>query len=138
MNKQINICKKDEAYSFDEIAFVIEGIESSELIEKLQSLLNAIGENKKSKAVFFMPLQSFNIFVLFQGDNSICEITGSDIEKIMDELKKSAKPGVKLNQAFSDSLVKKMKVLLDYMNGGEGIKPVCIQADNFSEITILT
>jgi len=136
MSRNINICKKDEAYTFDEIAFIKEGIASAELIEKLQSLLNAIGKDTSSKAIFFMPLQSFNIFAMLQGDNSICEISADDVTQILKEFSESEKEVVKVNKTFADLLLKKLRVLVDYLNAGNGAKPVCIQADNFSQIEI--
>ena len=88
---------------------------------------------KKSSAVFFMPQNTFNIFSLIQGDNSICKITKENIEALCtafdlaDDL--TGKP------IFSH-LKKKLQVLNEYLQQGNAVTPTVIAADNFSIMEI--
>ena len=134
--KEISIIKKDEAYTYDELAFIEESLlplvtdEQKEATEKILLSLKASLENQKtSAAVFFMPEKAFNIFSLIQGDNSICKITKENIEALCkafdlaDDL--AGKP------IFSH-LKKKFQVLNDYLQQGNAVSPTVIAADNFS------
>ena len=87
--KEISIIKKDEAYTYDELAFIEESLlplvtdGQKEATEKILLSLKASLENQKtSAAVFFMPEKAFDIFSLIQGDNSICKITQKNIESL--------------------------------------------------------
>ena len=140
MMKEISIIKKDEAYTYDELAFIEERLlplvtdEQKETAEKILFSLKASLENQKtSAAVFFMPENTFNIFSLIQGDNSICKITKENIEALCktfdlaDDL--AGKP------IFSH-LKKKLQVLNDYLQQGNAVSPTVIAADNFSVMEI--
>ena len=134
--KEISIIKKDEAYTYDELAFIEESLlplvtdEQKEATEKILFSLKASLENQKtSAAVFFMPEKAFDIFSLIQGDNSICKITKENIEALCkafdlaDDL--AGKP------IFSH-LKKKLQVLNEYLQQGNAVTPTVIAADNFS------
>ena len=136
MMKEISIIKKDEAYTYDELAFIEESLlplvtdEQKEATEKILLSLKASLENQKtSAAVFFMPENTFNIFSLIQGDNSICKITKENIEALCktfdlaDDL--AGKP-------IFNHLKKKLQLLNDYLQQGNAVSPTVIAADNFS------
>ena len=140
MMKEISIIKKDEAYTYDELAFIEERLlplvtdEQKETAEKILFSLKASLENQKtSAAVFFMPEKAFDIFSLIQGDNSICKITKENIEALCktfdlaDDL--AGKP-------IFNHLKKKLQVLNDYLQQGNAVSPTVIAADNFSVIEI--
>ncbi len=134
--KEISIIKKDEAYTYDELAFIEESLlplvtdEQKEATEKILLSLKASLENQKaSAAVFFMPEKAFDIFSLIQGDNSICKITKENIEALCktfdlaDDL--AGKP-------IFNHLKKKLQVLNEYLQQGNAVSPTVIAADNFS------
>ena len=138
--KEISIIKKDEAYTYDELAFIEERLlplvtdEQKEATGEILLSLKASLENQKtSAAVFFMPENTFNIFSLIQGDNSICKITKENIEALckafdlLDDL--AGKP------IFSH-LKKKLQVLNEYLQQGNAVTPTVIAADNFSVLEI--
>ena len=134
--KEISIIKKDEAYTYDELAFIEESLlplvtdEQKEATEKILLSLKASLENQKtSAAVFFMPKNTFNIFSLIQGDNSICKITKENIEtlyktfNLIDDW---------TSQPILKHLQKKLQVLNEYLQQGNAVTPTVIAADNFS------
>lgn len=140
MMKEISIIKKDEAYTYDELAFIEERLqplvtdEQKEATGEILLSLKASLENQKtSAAVFFMPENTFNIFSLIQGDNSICKISKKNIEALCkafdlaDDL--ASKP------IFSH-LKKKLQVLNEYLQQGNEVTPTIIAADNFSLMEI--
>lgn len=140
MKNEISIIKKDEAYTHDELAFIEERLlplvtdEQKEATGEILLSLKASLENQKtSAAVFFMPKNTFNIFSLIQGDNSICKITKENIESLCkafdlaDDL--ASKP------IFSH-LKKKLQVLNEYLQQGNEVTPTVIAADNFSLMEI--
>ena len=140
MMKEISIIKKDEAYTYDELAFIEERLlplvtdELKEATGEILLSLKASLENQKtSAAVFFMPKNTFNIFSLIQGDNSICKISKENIEALCkafdlaDDL--ASKP------IFSH-LKKKLQVLNEYLQQGNEVTPTIIAADNFSLMEI--
>ena len=138
--KEISIIKKDEAYTYDELAFIEERLlplvtdEQKEATGEILLSLKASLENQKtSAAVFFMPENTFNIFSLIQGDNSICKITKENIEalyKAFDFITDCE------NQPIFNHLKKKLKVLNEYLQQGNSVTPTVISADNFSVIEI--
>lgn len=140
MMKEISIIKKDEAYTYDELAFIEERLlplvtdEQKEATGKILLSLKASLENQKtSAAVFFMPENTFNIFSLIQGDNSICKITKENIEalyKAFDFITDCE------NQPIFNHLKKKLKVLNEYLQQGNEVTPTIIAADNFSLMEI--
>ena len=80
-----------------------------------------------------MPENTFNIFSLIQGDNSICKITKENIEalyKAFDFITDCE------NQPIFNHLKKKLKVLNEYLQQGNTVTPTVIAADNFSMIEI--
>lgn len=140
MMKEISIIKKDEAYTYDELAFIEERLlplvtdEQKEATGEILLSLKASLENQKtSAAVFFMPENTFNIFSLIQGDNSICKITKENIEalyKAFDFITDCE------NQPIFNHLKKKLKVLNEYLQQGNSVTPTVIPADNFSVMEI--
>ena len=134
--KEISIIKKDEAYTYDELAFIEEKIlplvddgQTSVVAAVLSSLKASLENQKTSSAVFFMPQNTFNIFSLIQGDNSICKITKENIEalyktfNLIDDW---------TSQPILKHLQKKLQVLNDYLQQGNEVTPTVIAADNFS------
>ncbi len=142
MPHEIQIIKKEEAYSYDELAFLEEkllpGVADKKLqtalSEKIKSLMASLQNQKSSMAIFFMPKTSFNIFALIQGDNSVCQITKEEIQALYKAFDFIA--GKNLGPIHAH-LQKKIKVLKDYLEAGNEVSPVPIQADNFSSMKIL-
>lgn len=141
MKKEISIIKKDEAYTYDELAFIEEKIlslvkddEQKEAVGKILRSIKASLENQKtSAAVFFMPQNTFNIFSLIQGDNSICKITKENIEALCKAF--GFADDITSKPIFSH-LKKKLQVLNEYLQQGNAVTPTVIAADNFSMIEI--
>ena len=138
--KEISIIKKDEAYTYDELAFIEEKIlplvddgQTSVVAAVLSSLKASLENQKTSSAVFFMPQNTFNIFSLIQGDNSICKITKENIEalyktfNLIDDW---------TSQPILKHLQKKRQVLNDFLQQGNAVTPTVIAADNFNAIII--
>ena len=138
--KEISIIKKDEAYTYDELAFIEEKIlplvddgQTSVVAAVLSSLKASLENQKTSSAVFFMPQNTFNIFSLIQGDNSICKITKENIEalyktfNLIDDW---------TSQPILKHLQKKLQVLNDFLQQGNAVTPTVIAADNFNAIII--
>ena len=138
--KEISIIKKDEAYTYDELAFIEERLlplvtdEQKEATGEILLSLKASLENQKtSAAVFFMPENTFNIFSLIQGDNSICKISKENIEALCkafdlaDDL---------ASKSIFSHLKKKLQVLNEYLQQGNEVTPTIIAADNFSLMEI--
>ena len=138
--KEISIIKKDEAYTYDELAFIEEKIlplvddgQTSVVAAVLSSLKASLENQKTSSAVFFMPQNTFNIFSLIQGDNSICKITKENIEalyktfNLIDDW---------TSQPILKHLQKKLQVLNDFLQQGNAVTPTVIAVDNFSVIEI--
>ena len=138
--KEISIIKKDEAYTYDELAFIEEKIlplvddgQTSVVAAVLSSLKASLENQKTSAAVFFMPEKAFNIFSLIQGDNSICKITKENIEalyktfNLIDDW---------TSQPILKHLQKKLQVLNDFLQQGNAVTPTVIAADNFNAIII--
>ncbi|MCR5062058.1 MAG: hypothetical protein K6A89_02115 [Treponema sp.] len=137
MKKEILIIKKEEAYTYDELDFLEEKllplVEDIELKlsagDFLRSLKESLENQKASSAVFFMPQETFNIFSLIQGDNSICKINKNSINALykafdfVDDFEK--------HPVYSH-LKKKLQMLDDYLEQGNSVSPTVIAADNFS------
>jgi hypothetical protein len=140
MMKEISIIQKDEAYTYDELAFIEEKIlplvddgQTSVVAAVLSSLKASLENQKTSSAVFFMPQNTFNIFSLIKGDNSICKITKENIEalyktfNLIDDW---------TSQPILKHLQKKLQVLNDFLQQGNAVSPTVIAADNFSVLEI--
>jgi hypothetical protein len=138
MIKEISIIKKEEAYTYDELALLEEEIlplvaaeQKAEVGEVLKSLKACLENQKASMAIFFMPQNTFNIFSLIQGDNSICKITKENIEalyKAFDLIENCE------SRPLFAHLKKKLQVLNEYLLQGNEVTPTVIAADNFSKI----
>ena len=141
MTKEISIIKKEEAYTYDELDFLKEKLlplmkDEEEKISAGQLLnnLKASLENQKtSAAVFFMPQNTFNIFSLIQGDNSICKITKENIEALYKTFNLADDYD---NQPIYDHLKVKLHTLNEYLQQGNEVSPTVITADNFSTMKI--
>lgn len=141
MSRQITIIKKEEAYTFDEVNFLEEKLlpliadeEQKEATVEVLSRLKASLENQKtSAAIFFMPQNTFNIFSLIQGDNSICKITKENIEALYKTFNLADDYD---NQPIYDHLKAKLHTLNEYLQQGNEVSPTVITADNFSTMKI--
>ena len=139
MAREISIIKKEEAYSYDELDLIEEKllplvsdqVQKDALTEILGSLKACLENQKTSMAIFFMPQNTFNIFSLIQGDNSICKIAKENIEALykvfalLDDIE---------GQAIYKHLQKKLETLNEYLQQGNMVTPTVIAADNFLTI----
>ena len=140
MNREITIINKEEAYTYDELdlieekllPLVNEGLKGA-VADVLHSLKSSLENQKTSSAIFFMPQNTFNIFSLIQGDNSICKITKENIEALYKAL---CVIDDWASQPILRHLQKKLKTLNDYLQQGNAVTPTVIAADNFSVIKI--
>lgn len=141
MTKEISIIKKEEAYTYDELDFLevkllplIKDEKVKIAAGQLLNNLKASLENQKtSAAVFFMPQNTFNIFSLIQGDNSICKITKENIEALYKTFNLADDYD---NQPIYDHLKVKLHTLNEYLQQGNEVSPTVITADNFSTMEI--
>ena len=141
MTREISIIKKDEAYTYDEVSFLEEKLLPFVVDEKqkrdagamLRALKLSLENQKNSSAVFFMPQNTFNIFSLIQGDNSICKITQKNIESLY---KAFNLIGDCDKQPIYKHLQKKVQTLKEYLQQGNTVTPTVISADNFSVMEI--
>ena len=141
MTREISIIKKDEAYTYDEVSFLEEKLlpfladekQKSTAGEMLRALKLSLENQKKSSAVFFMPQNTFNIFSLIQGDNSICKITKENIEALYNTFDFNDDCD---NKPIYKHLYKKVQTLNEYLQQGNAVTPTVIAADNFSVIEI--
>lgn len=137
MAREISIIKKEEAYTYDEVAFLEEKLlplvsdkgQKSSAGEVLRALKKSLENQKNSAAIFFMPQNAFNIFSLIQGDNSICKITRENIEALCKVFNLA---GNQASQPVYKHLQKKIQTLNDYLQQGNAVTPTVIAADNFS------
>ena len=141
MVREISIIKKEEAYTYDEVAFLEEKLlplvsdkgQKSSAGEVLRALKKSLENQKNSAAIFFMPQNAFNIFSLIQGDNSICKITRENIEALC---KVFDLAGNQANQPVYRHIQKKVQTLNEYLQQGNAVTPTVISADNFSVMEI--
>lgn len=137
MAREISIIKKEEAYTYDELNLIEEKLlplvtdegQKSSAGEVLRALKKSLENQKNSAAIFFMPQNTFNIFSLIQGDNSICKITRENIEALY---KVFDLAGNQANQPVYKHLQKKIQTLNNYLQQGNAVTPTVIAADNFS------
>ena len=137
MVREISIIKKEEAYTYDELNLIEENLlplvsdegERCAAREVLRALKKSLENQKNSAAIFFMPQNTFNIFSLIQGDNSICKITRENIEALC---KVFDLAGNQASQPVYKHLQKKIQTLNDYLQQGNAVTPTVIAADNFS------
>lgn len=123
MQEELYISEKEEVYTYDEILFIKNCNNEERLEKKLELLAKAVKDNKKTSAIFFMPKASYEISSLFQGDILICEIDKSDIQNFFDFLK------CKETSFIQRHIFGKLKTLLEYLQEGNSVYPVVIQAD---------
>lgn len=137
MDNAVRILKKPEIYSFDELNGIKEFCAarnvSEQTIDALNKMMESIQTEKDSKAVFFMPENTFAIFSLIQGDNSICEITLKNVEEMISALENELSEN---KNAFRNHLAAKLNVLRDFLKAGNAAKPVPSQADCFETIQV--
>lgn len=139
MTREISIIKKEEAYTYAELALLEENLlplvadaQKTEVGELLKSLKVSLENQQNSMAIFFMPQNTFNIFSLIQGDNSICKITKENVQALYNafDLFDEAE------QPVYAHLHQKLKVLKEYLEQGNAVTPTAITADSFSKMTI--
>lgn len=141
MVREISIIKKEEAYTYDELNLIEEKLlplvtdegQKSAAGEVLRAFKKSLENQKKSAAIFFMPQNTFDIFSLIQGDNSICKITRENIEALC---KVFDLAGNQANQPVYKHLQKKVQTLNEYLQQGNAVTPTVISADNFSVMEI--
>ena len=141
MSREISIINKEEAYTYDELDFLEEKLlplvadngQKLAVGQLLSSLKTSLENQKASMVIFFMPQNTFNIFSLIQGDNSICKITKENIEALyftFDLIDEWA------CQPIYKHLQKKLKTLYEYLEQGNAVTPTAITADNFTILQI--
>ena len=91
----------------------------------LQKKLNP---NQNNMAIFFMPEQTFNVFSMLQGINCDVEITEKDLEKMISVVLKSEESSLK------NHILKKLKVLLEFIENGNKVFPFPTPTDNLKEV----
>lgn len=141
MTREISIIKKEEAYTYDELNLIEEKLLPLVADEEqkcavgvlLRALKESLENQKTSSAVFFMPQNTFNIFSLIQGDNSICKITKENIEALC---KVFDLAGIQAEKPVYKHLQKKLETLNEYLQQGNMVTPTVIAADNFSVMEI--
>ena len=141
MVREISIIKKEEAYTYDELNLIEEKLlplvtdegQKSAAGEVLRALKKSLENQKNSAAIFFMPQNTFDIFSLIQGDNSICKITRENIEALC---KVFDLAGNQANQPVYRHIQKKVQTLNEYLQQGNAVTPTVISADNFSVMEI--
>ena len=141
MVREISIIKKEEAYTYDELNLIEEKLlplvtdegQKSAAGEVLRALKKSLENQKNSAAIFFMPQNTFNIFSLIQGDNSICKITRENIEALCKVFNLA---GNQANQPVYRHIQKKVQTLNEYLQQGNAVTPTVISADNFSVMEI--
>lgn len=129
--EKILVSKKDEMYSYDEFKVIFSMMQSANntVCEKLKMLLTSLEEKKTSMGIFFMPQNTFDIFSIFQGDNSICQIELDDILKMIKAVENIQ---TEYSEEIKNHLNNKLQVLRKYLEEENKVKPVVIQVDNFS------
>ena len=139
MSREILILTKEEAYSYDELALLEEKIlplvaaeQKAKVGEVLKSLKASLENQKASMAIFFMPQNTFNIFSLIQGDNSICKITKENVQALYNAFDLFDESG----QPVYAHLHQKLKVLKEYLENGNAVTPTAITADNFTKVML--
>lgn len=128
---------KDELYTFDELVLIKQSLEKenqksgnfADELKILGLLMEGTGNNPEKTAVFFMPLQTFNIFAMIQGDNSLCSIKTENLEKIFSVFQKNEKQLLNATEDEKSLICKKLKVLLEFLRSGNEVKPVITPVD---------
>ena len=130
------ISEKDELYTFYELSYVRNLLIADEgksenyeiLSSKLEILQKKLNPNQNNMAIFFMPEQTFNVFSMLQGINCDVEITEKDLEKMISVVLKSEESSLK------NHILKKLKVLLEFIENGNKVFPFPTPTDNLKEI----
>lgn len=130
------ISEKDELYTFYELSYVRNLLIADEgksenyeiLSSKLEILQKKLNPNQKNMAIFFMPEQTFNVFSMLQGINCDVEITEKDLEKMISVVLKSEESSLK------NHILKKLKVLLEFIENGNKVFPFPTPTDNLKEV----
>ena len=130
------ISEKDELYTFYELSYVRNLLIADEgksenyeiLSSKLEVLQKKLNPNQNNMAIFFMPEQTFNVFSMLQGINCDVEITEKDLEKMISVVLKSEESSLK------NHILKKLKVLLEFIENGNKVFPFPTPTDNLKEV----
>ncbi len=114
-----------------EVEKIESNLENTFLIKKTQLLMSSLFENKNSTAIFFMPKATFDFFSLVQGNTALCEISLDEVKRINFAVKEIDCEDKK-NAEFTfmkNRLSKKMDTLQKYLQEGNQVKTVHIQAE---------
>ena len=130
------ISEKDELYTFYELSYVRNLLIADDgksgnyeiLSSKLEILQKKLNPNQNNMAIFFMPEQTFNVFSMLQGINCDVEITEKDLEKMISVVLKSEESSLK------NHILKKLKVLLEFIENGNKVFPFPTPTDNLKEV----
>lgn len=131
MMETITAIRKPEVYSYDEICFLSHVLKCSSkdnVVAKLELMAEKLVADKDRSAVFFMPKSTFDIFSVFQGDNSICEFDLDDVSVLVDGF---GMYGKEFPAIIIQHLEKKISVLKDFLASGNLVVPVVSQASEF-------
>lgn len=128
--------KKPEVYSHDEIKFLKNCVDSQAekadeykaLQEKLYEMEKAICANRTDTAIFFMPQTTYDIFSIFQGQNSICNFLKEDAQLLMEALSAANQEE---NRKYVEHVLQKVKILNDFLSAGNSVQPVPSAASEF-------
>lgn len=139
MSRTISIIKKEEAYSYDELAFLEEKLlplvedkaQKEAAVEVLQNLKLSLENQNETAAVFFMPQNTFNVFSLIQGGKTICSIDKENIESLNNAFNRIDACD---SQPIYAHLKNKLHILLEYLQAGNKVVPVVIAADAFCKM----
>ena len=141
---EVFICKKYEAYSYDELALLGEALASfgggagdkacaealKNLNDKIEALKAALLNNKEGSAVFFMPKTSFDIFFILQAQKPLCNIEKEDME-----LLHSALNSCDLDEKLKVHLNGKIESLKKFLENGNQVNPVPITVDSMEKMS---
>lgn len=134
--RKISVCPKNEAYSADELDFIIESVKRSNadsrenLLKSVMMIKSLISKSEKKAAVFFMPENMASFFPPFCIQSGI-EIDMQTVEKLI-----GAAADFSADKDFSSFMVKKLCVLKDFLSGGNKVSPFPVSMDSFEEMEV--
>ena len=125
--------KKNELYTADELCAIKTALsetteKSASLIEKITKMQNSIRDRNR-QAIFFMPEKTYNLFSIFQGQNAICDIGKNDIKTLLKLLERTS---LSNKNSQISQIIKKLKILNEFLQQGNVVKPVVTAADVLS------
>lgn len=125
--------QKDELYTADELFSIKTALcetcgKEANLIEKITKMQNSIRDRNR-QAIFFMPEKTYNLFSIFQGQNAICDIGKNDIKTLLKLLERTS---LSNKNSQISQIIKKLKILNEFLQQGNVVKPVVTAADVLS------